>query len=74
MDAIESRPGEQILRVADHGAYIIVIVERPEETGWARGPFAYRVKWEPRVDTEGGQYRWHYLGKVHDDSEDDNVD
>ena len=29
---------------------------------------AYRVKWEPNIQDEGGQYKWHYLGKVYDDS------
>jgi len=52
----------------DHGAYTIVVVERPNETGEARGPFAYRVKWEPNIDEEGVRYRWHYLGKVHGDT------
>jgi len=68
-DAIESRLGEELLRVEDYGAYTIAIVERPDETGDARGPFAYRVTWEPEVDGDGGQYRWHYLGKVNDGSE-----
>lgn len=64
-DAIDSREGEELVRVEDHGAYTIAVVERPDETGEARGPFAYRVKWVPNIDDEGGQYRWHYLGKVH---------
>jgi len=67
-DAIESRPGEDLVRVADHGAYHVAVVERTEETGDSRGPFAYMVSWEPGVDDENGQYRWHYLGKVYDDS------
>jgi hypothetical protein len=67
-DAIESRPGEELVRVTDHGAYDVAVVERPDETGDARGPFAYMVRWEPGVDDENGQYRWHYLGKVYGDS------
>ncbi|WP_390277140.1 hypothetical protein [Halobellus rarus] len=67
-DAIESRLGEDLVRIEDYGEYTIVIVERPDETGEARGPFAYRVKWESTVDGEEGQYRWHYLGKVHGDT------
>ncbi|WP_323191202.1 hypothetical protein [Halostella sp. PRR32] len=63
-DAIESREGEVLVRTEDYGAYTIVVMERPEETGEARGPFAYRVNWEPTVD-DGGKYRWHYLGRVH---------
>lgn len=67
-DAIESREGEELLHVEDHDAYTLAIVERPEQTGDARGPFAYRVKWEPGLDDENGQYRWHYLGRVYDES------
>jgi hypothetical protein len=67
-DAIEPREGEEIVRIDDHGTYTSVVVERPEETDEARGPFAYRVQWEPYIDDEGGQYRWHYLGRVHVDS------
>lgn len=63
-DAIESRPGEELVRMEDHGAYTIVIVERPDETGEVRGPFAYRVKWESHIDEEGSHYKWHYLGRV----------
>jgi len=70
-DAIESRHGEELVRVKDHGAYTIAVVERPDETGEARGPFAYRVKWEPNINDEGGKYRWHYLGKVHGEPEAD---
>jgi len=66
-DEIESRPGEELVRVEDHGAYTIVIVERPDETGEARGPFAYRVKWERNIDDEEGRYEWHYLGRVYGD-------
>ncbi|WP_115863026.1 hypothetical protein [Halorussus litoreus] len=68
-DAIESRRGEELVRVEDHDGYTIVVVERPDETGQARGPFAYRVNWEPEIDGGNGKYRWHYLGKVYDDSE-----
>jgi len=70
-DAIEAREGEELVRMEDHGAYTVVIVERPDETGEARGPFAYRVKWEPDIDDGDGQYKWHYLGKVHGDTEGD---
>ena len=67
-EAIEAREGEELVRMEDHGAYTVVIVERPDETGEARGPFAYRVKWEPDIDDGDGQYKWHYLGKVHGDT------
>lgn len=67
-NAIESRDGEEIVRMEDHGAYTIVVVERSEETGEARGPFAYRVKREARIEDDGGKYRWHYLGAVHGDT------
>ena len=66
-DAVESRHGEELVRVEDHDAYTIAIVARPDEPDEARGPFAYRVKWEPGIDDERGRYRWHYLGKVFDD-------
>ena len=66
-DAVESRRGEELVRVEDHDAYTIAIVARPDEPGEARGPFAYRVKWEPGIDDGEGRYRWHYLGKVFDD-------
>ena len=66
-DAIESRHGEELVRIAEYGAYTIVVVERSNGTDEARGPFAYRVKWEPHIDDEGGRYRWHYLGKVYGD-------
>jgi hypothetical protein len=65
-DEIEPREGERIVRTEDHGAYTFVVVERENETGGDRGPFAYRLKFEP--DLEGvaeGKYRWHYLGRVH---------
>ncbi|KDS92314.1 hypothetical protein FK85_00065 [Halorubrum saccharovorum] len=64
-DAIESRGDEELVYTEDHGAYTIAVVERPTETGWTRGPFAYRVNWEPTKDDGDGQYRWHYLGKLH---------
>jgi hypothetical protein len=64
-DAIESRPDEELVRIEDHGAYTIAVVERPDETGEDRGPFAYRVHWEPDVDGGEGKYKWHYLGRVH---------
>ncbi|WP_267164359.1 hypothetical protein [Halovenus salina] len=67
-DAIEPREGEEILRIDDHDVYTSVIVERPDETGSARGPFAYRVKWEPEIEGDGGHYWWHYLGRVDIDS------
>lgn len=63
-DEIEPRKGEEIVRIDDHGAYTSVIVKRPEKSGIARGPFAYHVQWEPTVEGEGGQYKWHYLGRV----------
>ncbi|CQH64533.1 uncharacterized protein HHUB_5061 (plasmid) [Halobacterium hubeiense] len=66
-DAIESRPGEDLVRIEDHGAYTIAVVERPGETGKGRGPFAYRVSWEPDVNGGEGKYKWHYLGKVYSD-------
>lgn len=68
-DAIESRPGEALVRTEDHGAYTIAVVERPDEAGGARGPFAYRVAWDPATEEGDGQYRWHYLGRLHGDSE-----
>jgi len=66
-DTIESREGEELVRMEDHGAYTLVVVERPGETGDACGPFAYRVSWVPGVDDGTGQYRWHYLGRVYED-------
>ena len=68
-DAVESRHGEELVRVDDHGGYTVAIVERPDETGEPHGPDAYRVKWEPRIDDEGGRYRWHYLGRVYGDAD-----
>jgi len=68
-DAIESRHREELVHVDDHGGYTIAIVERPDETGEARGPYAYRVKWEPYINDEGGRYRWHYLGRVYGDAD-----
>ena len=69
-DEIESREGKKLVRVEDHDAYRVVVVENPDETGEARGPFAYRVSWEPGIDDEEGQYRWHYLGRVYGESGD----
>lgn len=69
-DAIEPREGEEIVRIDDHGEYTSVVVERPDETGDARGPFAYRIQWEPHIEENGGQYRWHYLGRVDGESGD----
>lgn len=63
-DAVESREGEELVRTSNHGGYTIAVVERPEETGEARGPFVYRVKWAADIDGEGGEYQWHYLGKA----------
>lgn len=59
------RDGEEIVRMEDHGDYTLVIVERPEETGEARGQFAYRVRLEPGFEDSDDRYRWHYLGRVH---------
>jgi len=67
-DAAESCPRKELALVNDHGAYTIAVVERPDETGEARGPFAYRVRWEQHIDDEGGRYEWHYLGKVNEDA------
>lgn len=66
-EAIEAREGEELVRIDDHGGYKHVIVERSEASGEARGPFAYRVQWEPEIDGDGGKYRWHYLGRVNPD-------
>lgn len=63
---IEPREGEEIVQKEDQGAYTRVVVERPDETGEARGPFAYRVNWVPSIDGQGGHYSWHYQGKVKD--------
>lgn len=69
-EEIESREGEELVRMEDHGDYTLVIVERPDAKDDAQGPFAYRVRWEPNVDDEDGEgrYRWHYLGKVNVDA------
>lgn len=67
-EALESREGEELVRMEDHGEFTIVVVERPNETGAARGPFAYRVQWEPDIDEAEGKFRWHYLGRVSGDS------
>ena len=63
-EAIEAREGEELIRIDDQGGCTTVIVKRPDETGEARGPFAFRVKWEPGVEEDDGHYRWHYLGRV----------
>ena len=73
-DAIESRGEEELVQMEDHGAYTIAVVERPNESGEASGPFAYRVNWEPATDGGDGQYRWHYLGKVHGEARGDTDD
>jgi len=67
-DVIEAREHEQLVRMEDEGAYTTVVVERPDESGAARGPFAYMVQWEPHVEDEG-KYKWHYLGRVFDEEE-----
>jgi len=64
IDEIEAREGEKLVRIDDDGDYTSVIVERPNAIGEAGGPYAYRVRWVPTVDGEGGKYRWHYLGRV----------
>ena len=69
-EAVEAREGEELVRVDDHGASTTVIVERPDATGEARGPFAYRVRRVPNIDEDGGRYRWHYLGRVVEEPED----
>lgn len=53
-DAIKSRPNEELVRVEDLDAYTIAVVERPGETGEARGPFRHRVKSGPDIDDGGG--------------------
>lgn len=67
-DAIEPRPGEDIVRIEEHDDYTIAIVKRTEESDQSHGQHAYRVKWEPEFDDGGGKYRWHYLGSVDTDS------
>lgn len=61
---VEPRPGEELVRVEDLGDFTLVVVERPDESGTARGPFAYRVTYEPPVDDGEGTVEWHYLGRV----------
>lgn len=61
---VEPRPGEKLVRVDDLGNFTIVVVERPDESGAARGPFAYRVTYEPAVEGGEGALEWHYLGRV----------
>ena len=69
-EAIEPREGEEIVRIDDQGDHTTVIVKRPDESGEARGPFAYLVQHEPDVESENGKYKWHYLGRVTDNKED----
>lgn len=63
-EALEARPGEEILETHDHGAYTIVIVERTEADD--PGPFMYRVQYEPEIDGDEGRFRWHFLGRFVD--------
>ncbi|WP_415380432.1 hypothetical protein [Halosimplex sp. TS25] len=70
-DAIKSREGEELVRTEDHGAYTLVVVERSDEAGEGNGRFAYHVRWEPDFDDGAGKYRWHYLGRVNTESEDE---
>jgi hypothetical protein len=67
-EAIEERQAEELLQVKEQDGYTIAIVERPDETGADRGPFAYMVKWQPSIEGEKGGYHWHYLGRVHGDA------
>jgi hypothetical protein len=69
-DVIEARDNEALVRMDDAGAYTTVVVERPGEAGDGRGPFAYMVQWEPHVGDDG-KYKWHYLGRVLDEEEED---
>ena len=66
-DSIDSRVGEELVRIEDHDTYKIVIVEHPNESSETSNQFAYRVTWEPTISEEG-QYRWHYLGRVFNDT------
>lgn len=63
-EEIDAREGEELVRIEDHEGYRLVVVKRPGETGDERGPFAYRVTWEPPLAEGEGTYRWHYLGRV----------
>lgn len=65
--AVESRHGEKLVRVEDHGAVTIATVVRPDAPGGARGPSADRVIWGPNIEEAGGRYEWHCRGNVHDD-------
>lgn len=67
-EAIDARQAEELLRIEEQDGYTIAIVERPDETGVDRGPFAYRVKWQPSIEGEEGEYHWHYLGRIHGDA------
>jgi len=66
-EALDPREGEKILEIEDQGGYTSVLVERPDESGEARGPFAYRVQWEPGFGDAEGHFQWHYLGKAESD-------
>lgn len=63
-DTLAAREGEQIVSTEDHGAYTTVIVERVDVNGTDQRQYAYRVQWEPGVDGDDGEYRWHYLGEI----------
>lgn len=65
-DCLEAREGERIVRTEEHDAYTSVVVEPTESSGSDGDRFAYRVEWEPGVEDEPGQYRWHYLGRIED--------
>jgi len=67
-DEIEARDDETLLSRVDYDEYTVVTIERPEESGWARGPFVYRISREAPDDDPDGRYRWHYLGHVNPDS------
>lgn len=65
-DEIESREGEELVRMEDHDSYKYVVMERSDGSDDDGETYAYRVKWETGIDDEG-KYRWHYLGKVDTD-------
>jgi len=67
-EEIEPREGETLVRTEDHGDYVVAIVERADDADGAGGRYAYRIKWQPEVDDEGGTYRWEYFGQVADAS------
>lgn len=66
-DVIEARDNEELVRIDEAESYTTVVVERSDESGAARGRFAYMVQWEPHVEDDG-KYKWHYLGRVLDES------